>query len=486
MKNNDEIKAYLESRMTLGEESLKAMTLDDKGVKFPTRSVFLVVDKYIRDFQSGETVEPRWVAIPGLRGVGKTTLIAQLYTKINCKKFHKIYISLDEASRNLGVSIGEVLDLYEEMLEVPFEKLVDPVFIFLDEVQYDPSWGVTLKIIRDKAPKVFFVCTGSSALSLQTNPDVARRVAMARLYPLNFTEYQMIKERIYPISQLGNSVRRAIFSSETAEEVFNKIKILEPQINLYWNGGGIRRKKVDEKDIDTYMKFGSLPFTIAIKQEPLIYSQINQTLNSVLNKDVPQLNTFTKETIDRLSQILYSVASYDNTSFTTVSQAVGLDIKTVISIFEALEKTELLLRIYPYGPPESQVRKPSKYLFTAPAFRAMYYNLVGSTSTFEQYKGRLFEDVIGLYLHRIFSRITGASITYDSAKGGADFIVGASVTNVGNIVIEASLGKKNYEQLFNTMKKVKAKYGIVISNDPLRLSQSKTAVSIPLKYFLLI
>lgn len=210
MKNKEEIKAYLENRMTLGEESLKAMTIDDKGVKLPTRSVFLVVDKYIRDFQSAKTVEPRWVAIPGLRGVGKTTLIAQLYTKITCKKFHKIYISLDEASRNLGVTIGEVLNVYEEMLETPFEKLVDPVFIFLDEVQYDPTWGVTLKIIRDKAPKVFFVCTGSSALSLQTNPDVARRVAMARLYPLNFTEYQMIKERIYPIGQLGNSIRNAL------------------------------------------------------------------------------------------------------------------------------------------------------------------------------------------------------------------------------------------------------------------------------------
>ena len=170
----------------------------------------------------------------------------------------------------------------------------------------------------------------------------------------------------------------------------------------------------------------------------------------------------------------------------TVSQTVGLDIKTVISIFEALEKTELLLRIYPYGPPESQVRKPSKYLFTAPAFRAMYYNLVGSTTSFTEYTGKIFEDVVGLYLHRIFSMITGSNITYDSAKGGADFIVGTTVADVGNIVIEASLGQKNYKQLFTTMKKTKAKYGVVISDDSIRLSQSKTAISVPLKIFLLI
>ncbi|MEK7502435.1 MAG: AAA family ATPase [Patescibacteria group bacterium] len=477
--SKDEIRAYLENRMTVGEEVLKAMTLYPQGGKLPTRSVFLVIDKYIRDFQSGRSTEPRWVAIPGLRGVGKTTLIAQLYNKINCKKFHKIYISLDEASRTLGVSINEILNVYEKMLETSFEKLDDPVFIFLDEVQYDPSWGVTLKIIRDKAPKIFFVCTGSSALSLQTNPDVARRLSYAKLYPLNFTEYQMIKERIYPIRELGNKIRKAIFYSQTAEEAYKGLKEIESEANKYW-------ARVKDADIDTYMKFGSLPFTIAIKQEPLIYSQINQTLNSVLNKDVPQLNTFTKETIDRLSQVLYSVASYEGTSFLTVSQTVGLDIKTVISIFEALEKTELLLRIYPYGPPESQVRKPSKYLFTAPAFRAMYYNLVGSTTSFTEYKGKIFEDVVGLYLHRIFSMITGSNITYDSAKGGADFIVGTTVADVGNIVIEASLGQKNYKQLFTTMKKTKAKYGVVISDDPIRLSQSKTAISVPLKIFLLI
>ncbi len=478
-RTKDEIRAYLENRMTLGEDTLRAMTVDNNKKPLPARAVFLVIDKYIRDFSDRVSAEPRWVAIPGLRGVGKTTLVAQLYIKLNCSKYHKIYLSLDEASRSLGTSIKELLEVYEEMLGTPFERLDEPVFIFLDEVQYDNSWGITLKNIYDKAKKVFIICTGSSALSIQTNPDIARRVVLTKIYPLSFTEFQLIKDRKYPLRGLGNSIREALFNSKTGEEAYDNLQSLQWKVDSYWKG-------IKDSDIESYLKYGTLPSAIALRQEPLIYSQINQTLNSVLNRDVPQLNTFDKQTIDKLSQILYTVASYESTSFNTISQNIGLEFRTVSSIFDALEKTELLIRIYPYGPHESQARKASKFLFTSPAFRAMYYNLVGSTATFDEYKGKLFEDVIGLYLHRIFSK-TDNSITYDSAQGGADFIVGTRIPGQGGgIVIEASLGEKKYEQVYNTSKKINARYGFVVSPTNLKISNDKQCFAVPLKFFLLI
>lgn len=479
VRSKDEIKAYLENRMTIGEEGLMAMTLDQDKRPLPTRSVFLVIDKYIRDFKKGISTEPRWIAIPGLRGVGKTTLVAQLYTKINCPKYHKIYISLDEASRSLGVSIKDVLSVYEEMLGTPFEKLIEPAFIFLDEVQYDETWGITLKTLYDRAKNVFIVCTGSSALSLQTNPDIARRVVLTKIHPLNFTEYEMIKDRKYPLRGLGSTIKGTLFNSKTAGEVYEGLLPLQGQVDSYWLG-------IKDADFENYLKYGTLPFTIALRNEPLIYSQINQTLNSVLNRDVPQLNAFDKQTVDKLSQVLYMVASYDTTSFNTISQSIGLDIRTVGSIFDALEKTELLLKIFPYAPHEGQVRKASKFLFSSPAFRSMYYNLVGSTSTFEKYKGKLFEDVIGLYLYRIFSRTADASITYDSAQKGADFIIGTGLAGQDGIVIEASLGDKSYAQVYNTMEKTNARYGFTVSPDGLKLADDKKCLSVPLKYFLLI
>lgn len=464
--------------MTVGEETLRAMTIDSKGRLLLRRSVALVVDKYIRDFQYGKT-DPRWIAIPGLRGVGKTTLIAQLYSSLKCEKRYKIYISLDEALRVLNVKIGDILEVYEGMIGIPFERLTVPVFIFLDEVQYDDTWGITLKTLYDRANKVFVICTGSSALSLQTNPDVARRIVFTRIYPLNFTEFQMLKTRKFPIKNLGFQIREVLFNSKTAEEVYVGMSTMQKSVDLYW-------KDIPQTDLEEYLKFGTMPFALSLRHGPLIYSQINQTLNSILNRDVPQLGTFDKQTIDKLSQILYAVASYDITSFNKISSLVGLDIKTITSIFGALEKTELLHRVYPSGSHNTQVKRASKYLFASPAFRAMYYNLIGSTSSFDDYKGKLLEDVVGLYIFRIFSRIPDMNITYDSAEDGADFLVGSAISKDGKIALEVSLANKGCQQLLNTMKKVNCRYGLLVSPGKLWLDDTKTCVSIPLEYFLLI
>jgi hypothetical protein len=96
--------------------------------------------------------------------------------------------------------------------------------------------------------------------------------------------------------------------------------------------------------------------------------------------------------------------------------------------------------------------------------------------------GKLLEDTIGFYLNRY---LTGKnySLTYDSAQAGADFIVRKGLKN---IIIEAGYGKKGFAQIEHTSIRVKSKYGIVVSMSPLQLNPNKTALTIPLSYFLLI
>lgn len=477
IENKQKIVAYLQNQIARAEDRLVALTVDDKGNKLPKRSAYLVLSKYLREFNQGKT-EPRWVAVPGLRGTGKTTLLAQIYTDLRCQKGHKLYISLDEAVRTLGVSLQDILSQYEELLSVAFEKLDPPIYLFLDEVQYEPSWGLVLKTIYDRSKKVFIVCTGSSALSLQTNADVARRVVYTKLYPLCFTEFIMIKHNKYPVGGLADGIRKVLYSSDTAQTVLDGLKSLEPKVNSYWLG-------IDNLEIDTFLKYGTLPFALRLNQEPLIFTQINQTLNNVLTRDVPQLNKFDKSTIDRLSQILYAVSSADVISFQSISKLFELNVKTIISVFDALEKTEVLLRVYPYGGHFGQVRKPSKFLFSSPAYRAMYYNLVGSTITYDNYKGKLLEDIVGFYLYRAFTQFPGSSLTYDSAEGGADFIVDSKLDNSKPIVIEVGSGSKSYTQAKQTLTKVGAKYGLVISSSNLGIDENCNCVSVPLKFFLL-
>lgn len=97
--------------------------------------------------------------------------------------------------------------------------------------------------------------------------------------------------------------------------------------------------------------------------------------------------------------------------------------------------------------------------------------------------GKLLEDTVGMYLNRYFGNKMNVAINYDSSAGGADFIV-----TIGDkkLIIEVGMGEKGFAQIRNTMKKVKAEYGIVIAQDRLFYSEKDNSVRIPLEYFLLI
>lgn len=470
------ILAFVRNQLTQSETLLKSLTCNTQGVKLPYRNVYTTISTYIHDFVE-QRGEPRWIAIAGLRGVGKTTLLAQLYTDFQWESGHKLYIPLDRAE-DLGFSLSEILAAYEELLGTAFERLQTPVFLFLDEVQYQKKWGVTVKTVYDRSRNIFIIATGSSALSLQTNADIARRMVFEKLYPLGFAEYIHAKLQKPPPAGLGESIKQALFFSDNTDEVYKKLTKETHRVHGYWGG-------IERFEIDRYFKYGSLPFSLNLSSEQLIYQQIQKIMDDIINKDVTQLNAFDKATLSKLSKLLYAVAGSDIVSVVKLATTVGADPKTVIQALETLEKTEVLLRIYPYGAHYSQVKKSSKYLFTSSAYRAMYYSLVGSVEHYDQYKGKLLEDVCGMYLFRLFGNTTGISITYDSAEGGADFILATSPLKE-KIVLEVGARKKGFEQVAATLQKTGGKYGLIISQTDLSLHIGENCVSVPLEYFLLL
>jgi len=114
----------------------------------------------------------------------------------------------------------------------------------------------------------------------------------------------------------------------------------------------------------------------------------------------------------------------------------------------------------------------------------MYYKTIGNTITEQNARGKLLEDLVGMYLYRLFDKKLGYSLNYDAEKGGADFVIGVGDTK---IVIEVGSNKTIYRQVAQTAKKVSAKYGIIISEktDVLEYNEEGNAVKIPLRYFLL-
>ncbi|HOK56823.1 MAG TPA: ATP-binding protein [bacterium] len=476
-KIKKEFLKYLNAIISQQSLKIRGNIVDENGNFYPKRSAFPIFKKYIQDFLKFNS-EPRWIIIHGLRGVGKTTLLSQLfYEVLSDKDVEKLYISVDEPMRRFGASLWDIVEGYEILIGKRLEELNKKLFLFFDEVQYDKNWDSAIKTFYDRTKKIFILCTGSSALLLkkQIDANVSRRAYFEELYPMDFKEYIMLKFKKYPEKNLSEKIKGAIFNSKKSEDVFNKLSLLEKKVKEYWFG-------VDIFEIDRYLKYGTLPFSLKIKEEGVILNQLELMLQRIIYTDIPEITNFDRESLNKIYSLIYLLSESFEISLTKLSTILEISKDTLSLIFSSLENANLIQRIPPYGSPYKQVRKPYRYLFTSPAFRFFLLSGMESISNFENFKGKLLEDVVGMYFKKILRKYPNSSLTYDCAKEGANFIVKIKDKK---IVIEVGYGKKQIKQALMTLKRITGDYGIVFSLDE-EMNFKDNIVKIPIKYFLLI
>ncbi|MBA4320036.1 MAG: hypothetical protein C0412_16670 [Flavobacterium sp.] len=214
-----------------------------------------------------------------------------------------------------------------------------------------------------------------------------------------------------------------------------------------------------------------------------IYNNISLLLEKIIKQDMPTLGNFDQETLGAVKRILFAIAENDVTSMTTLSDKFGISRLTLSNIFDVLEKAELLVKIPPHGSNMTIANKPNKYLFMSPAIRMSFFYFSGNEGTYLTRQGKLLEDSIGAHLYREFILRSVGIIRYDSAQGGADFIL--QIGNNRKIVIEVGLGNKDKKQTIRTMRKIKSDYGIIFSSSALNADAQENIVSVPLDYYFL-
>ncbi len=480
---NSEVKNYVARQLTEQAKILRLSAYDRNEQAFLKRYFYYRLDKHLRNFLE-QGSEPRWVMVPGLRGVGKTTVLAQLFFAYQ-KRFNDrvLYVSLDDIANKLNSDLFAVLDAYEELLGESLSSLKENVLLLVDEVHFDSKWQSALKSLYDKSRRVFIISTGSSAIAINRTADVARRSLVEKMYPLKFTEYIMLADTIanrseirFP-SKLGEDIAQGLFASENASEAFKRLKLLENQVRAYW-------QKTDILAIDRYIKYYSLPSVLSYKDDAAIYTILNSVVDRIVEKDLPTMQSFSTAVLAKIPSLLFLVASSDTRSLAAFAKDLkDIDEKTLIAVFRVLEEAELLLRVYPFSiSAPKRVRKPSKYLFFASSIRAALIHITDSRAIDTQHKGKLLEDSVGMYLYRHFSSVIGASLGYDDAQGGADFIIDAGGKR---IVVETGWNKRNPSQAIQTMQEVKANYGLLVSNSSL-LEQKNDVVIVPFDFFFLL
>ncbi len=469
---------YIENQINNAKYTLKNHTENNDGVKLKPRNIFVKIKKYINDFIENKDDE-RWIIIPGLRGVGKTTILAQTYEDLAKKIDQKylLYISMDEVAETLDLSLLDLVEAYEHFLGEKIEKQKEKIFIFIDEVQADKKWSNNIKtLLFNKTKNVFIICTGSAAVSLQVDADVSRRAVFEKLYPMNFCELELLKNDIYPEKGLNKKIKEALYFSQDAEEVVKKLNDINSNIRKYLS-------QVNPEEVEKYINVENLPFSLN-KDKNKIYEKIKLLIDKVINVDIRNLTKFNSDTLLSIKRLLFILAdSLDAPSTTKISSILEINRVTLINILDILEKAELLIKIQPYGSNISKSKKPSKFLFMSSTYRMALLSITGDASTYLTRQGKIMEDVVGTYLYKNLISPAIASINYDPLAGGADFIL--DIENKKKIIIEVGMNKKNGEQILKTMKKINAKYGLVISNSNDLVSFKDNIVFLPFKIFLL-
>ncbi|MBU0722511.1 AAA family ATPase [Patescibacteria group bacterium] len=472
---NQDLIQYLQKQILTTDDRLKHFTHSLNGERYPQRFLYVKLQKYISDFLNKKSPN-RMVVIPGFRGVGKTTLMAQICSEFKKRDLQVLFLSVEDLRNYFDVGINEIMSAYEKIIGENLESVKKPILIFFDEVQTDPKWAITLKSLFERTSNIFFCSTGSSAIVLQSTPNIARRAIFEPMTPMCFGEYQMIKNKIYPTPGLKDKIRQAIYFSETAEDVYNNLSALEGQINGYWS-------KIDRNDIKKYLSYGTFPFALVMPDEISIYNNISLLLDKIIKQDMPILGSFDQDTLGAVKRIIFAIAENDVTSLSTLADKFNINRLTIANIFDVLEKAELLVKIPPHGSNMTIANKPNKYLFMSPAIRMSFFYFTGNENTYLTRQGKLLEDSIGAHLYREFILRSDGIIRYDSAQAGADFIL--QIGNTKKIVVEVGLGSKDKKQVINTMRKIKSDYGIIFSNSERKFDKETNIVSIPLDYYFL-
>lgn len=475
--SNQELLKYIQTQIAQSSNRLNGYTRDSQGRELHKRSIYLILEKYVGDFLKGTISDPRIIIMPGLRGTGKTTLLAQIFLNQISSGVDKLYISADEVVKRFDTGLWELLEHYEKLVGSRLEELKQPLVLFFDEIHYDRKWAAFLKSIYDRSKKVMVICTGSAALLLreQVNADIARRAVFVDVHPVNFIEYLLLKNHKYPVKGLSEELREALLLPVKAESVFKALKELGPKVNGYW-------KDIDNLEIQRYVKLGTFPFTIHFDNETLALDYVGQMLNKVAYTDVPQFASFDFETLKKIEKILYLLSFSVGTSVANLSDTIETKANQVHDLLDALVKAGILNRVLPFGGHFKQVRKPSKYLFATPALRYYFLSSRDSVGVFQNYQGYLFEDIVAMYFNRTLKKFGGSSLTYDVAEGGADFIVTRADRKA---VWEVGVGENNKKQVIQSMKKIEGHVGIVLHSGELSLDQENNIISVPWKLFLL-
>jgi predicted AAA+ superfamily ATPase len=263
---------------------------------------------------------------------------------------------LQHIKRNYDIHSGEVLYASVDSLYFATHsiwELADSFrkgggkALFLDEVHKYKGWSREIKNIYDSFPDLKVVVTGSSMLDIfSADSDLSRRAIKYTLAGMSFREFVEYEHgvKLDPVP-LTTIIER---HGAIAAEVNKKIKPLAA--------------------FGEYLKYGYFPYYK--EDRPGYWQRVAQTLNTVLDVDLPAVVDIEYATLVKIRRLLGIIA--DSVPFTpnvaSLAAQVGATRQSLLGYFDALERAHALLLLDREAKGLKRLVKPEKVYLGNPNY----------------------------------------------------------------------------------------------------------------------
>jgi len=490
--NNMDWKDYLEERMNAAPILAKEHTKE----VFAERSMILRMMSFANSFFEGRGGDARIIILYGLRGIGKSTILYQMYNRLRTGNFNNTLIKSKEVPQEniLYLSIDQTLLSTQKKSESPIydavknfceqihnqklESLNKKLFILVDEAQFDKNWASAAKSLFDASKNIFLVITGSSALALSINTDTARRSIKEPLFPLSFMEYQIIKNSIFPQRGTAENFKKLIFNNDRnvvpeLNESIRKIKY------------SMKRKGLTlEKELKEYLTLGGFPYGTLTTKE-VAYRRIVDMINRIVVQDLPEISNFETGSIPEIMRIIGAIALTPSAelSQTKLSNRFGISSAKVNTIIDSLRKTHLIFTVKAFSTRKTKkgLVKGFKYYFMSPTLLSAIRYMNGNTIENSEFAS-LWENAIASTLFKLcYTTGTTYMLFYDPRNGNVDFILQNPISGEA-VPFEVGVNKDN-KQVSDAINYYGSRYGIIISDVP-QITFTDKIIKIPFWFFL--
>lgn len=254
------------------------------------------------------------LVITGMRQVGKTTLMRQIFEEIREKP--KIWLDLDNP---LDQKVFEDIDyrnIYLRLSKMAESREDERLYVFVDEIQNFPEITKIMKYLIDHFG-VKFVVTGSSNFYLKNlfPESLSGRKFLYNLPPLTFREYLFFKEKIDLEEARENDLEKLLRGND-----FFGFKKFELDYDDYLSFGGFPEVVITD-DTDTKKEILKNIFASFFEKDLKILSD---------HKDIRQLRDFILLLVPRVGSLL---------EISKLASELGIDRPKVYSFLEFLQGT---------------------------------------------------------------------------------------------------------------------------------------------------